>query len=328
MRPRVASLLVVAALGVAGVRSLDAATPYPPATLSVASIGSNFTIDSQELDVWLDLTGERAALGRAVVLVPPHYPLIPIRDAGAPVGVANVWTRARDGQLDLYTGPIGAVVVDSTADGCGSTGYDQIWEMRLRQGTRALDLPLYVFAPHRSAGRVELALCPPANGPRIVAVGLQITGPGPPRTPGAYLWRALVTPRATGRRYELRAVVPVPHILTLHSTLDTERHEARLSGTLRVDGHAEARRTVILTSLDRSITPHGPIFRDAPIASATTDDAGRYSFRLPLPFTRGFVADAPSTAAPCGHVVSSAPGGCVSVTRAGAESIPMTVSVP
>jgi hypothetical protein len=191
-----------------------------------------------------------------------------------------------------------------------------------------------VYAPRGGKGAVEFDLCPPSTGPAIVALILRLNGLEPPWTPAHFLWRALVTPfDAAGalrpdREYEVQALVPVPHVLTLRSTLVAAGHDVRLAGTLRVDHHAEARATVIVTKLDRLITPHGIVFRDAPMRVAVTDSAGRYATHLSLSRTLGFVAATTPTTAACGHVAAAPPGGCISVTRSGIESEPLTVSVP
>jgi hypothetical protein len=309
--------------------------PYLRASLTVESVGSNFSIEAQELDISLDLTGETGALGKLALFAPVHYPVLPNRLPGAPVGAAYAWARAADGGLDLYTGHIDAEVVGAEDAGdCAHPGYTGIWELRLRQGPRSLSLPLFLYAPQGGKGAVEFDLCPPSTGPAIVALTLRLNGLEPPWTPTHFLWRGLVTPLdAAGtlrpdREYEVRALVPVPHVLTLRSTLDASGHDVRFTGTLRVDHHAEARTTVIVTKLDRKITPHGIVFRDAPIAVAATDSAGRYSTRVHISRTLGFVSATMPTTAPCGHVAAAPPGGCISVTRSGVESEPLTVSVP
>ncbi|MGZ4414988.1 MAG: hypothetical protein ACXVRZ_11555 [Gaiellaceae bacterium] len=332
VRTAVVSLLVFALLPLSATAG---SAPVPPASLTVESVGSNFSIEAQELDISLDLTGETGALGKLALVAPRHYPVLPDRLPGAPVGAVYAWIKTAGGDLDLFTGHIDAEAVGAEPAGdCAHPGYTGIWELRLRAGLRSLSMPLFLYAPRGGKGAVEFDLCPPSTGPRIVALILRLNGLEPPWTPAHFLWRALVTPLGAGgalrpdREYEVRALVPVPHVLTLRSTLDTAGHNVRLAGTLRVDRHAEARAAVIVTKLDRAITPHGIVFRDAPMAGAVTDSAGRYSTRVHVSRTLGFVAATVPTTTPCGHVASAPPRGCISVTRSGVESEPLTVSVP
>lgn len=309
--------------------------PYLPASLTVESVGSNFSIEAQELDISLDLTGESEALGKLAMVAPVHYPVLPDRLPGTPVGTVYAWLKVADGGLRLYTGHIDAEEISAEPAGdCAHPGYTGIWELRLRRGPRVLSMPLFLYAPRGGKGAVEFDLCPPPDGQAIAALILRLKGLEPPWTPAHYLWRALVTPLDSAgilrpeREYEVRALVPVPHVLTLRSALDPAGHAVRLSGTLRVDHHAETRATVIVTKLDRAITPHGIVFRDAPMRVAVTDSAGRYTTHLSLSRTLGFVAATPPTTTACGHVASTPAGGCISITRSGAESEPLTVSVP
>jgi hypothetical protein len=328
----VVSLLVFALLPLSAAAGR---VPYPRPSLTVESVGSNFSIQASELDISLDLSGETGALGKLVLVAPAHYPVLPNRLSGAPVGAVYAWIKAAGGGLDLYTGHINAEGVGAEPAGdCAHPGYTGIWELRLRKGLRSLSLPLFLYAPRGGKGAVEFDLCPRAAGPPVVALTFRLNALEPPWTPAHFLWRALVTPLDPAgtlrpdREYEVRALVPVPHVLTLRSTLDPAGRDVRLAGTLRVDHHAEARTAVIVTKLDRAITPHGVVFRDAPMAGSVTDSAGRYSARVHVSRTLGFVAATMPTTAPCGHVAFAPPGGCISVTRSGVESEPLTVSVP
>jgi len=247
-----------------------------------------------------------------------------------------VFVRTASGALDVYTGPIAAEPLDSTHSGaCGSPYHSAIWSMQLRSGKQELDLPLFVGAPASAVGAngVELDLCPDVTGPSIVAIVLSLSGLDAPKSPGDYVWRADVTPLSPdgtltlASAYELQAVVAVPHVLTLRAAYDPAKRRARLSGTLRLHGRPQAGARIVITRLDRTITPHGPVFRDAPVAVARTDRSGKYAVSVQVRRTQGFVAATLPTSSAC-PVASAPPAGCVSLTRAGAESEPLTVSVP
>lgn len=326
----------------------DASDAYPP-TLLVQAFGTNFSLESREVDVTVDLTGETRAPGRIAILAPKHFPLEASRIPGSPVGQAFVYFRSLAGGLIPYAGPIGAEPIDpaseAAAGGCVGGTPTGAWVMHLRNGRNQLDLPLDLARPATGdpAGTgLDLDLCPatakvisgnPPSKLSIAAVVLVLSDVDQPKTPGLYTWRALVAPGAADgtpvarSAYEVRALVPVPHILTLHGRYDAATRRAILTGALRLRGKPSAHAVVWLTRLDRKITPHGPVFRDRPAAAALTTRAGAYTMTVALPGTNGFVAATPLTTTRC-RPPFAAPAGCKGESVAGTESTPITVSVP
>jgi hypothetical protein len=98
-----------------------------------------------------------------------------------------------------------------------------------------------------------------------------------------------------------------------------------LTGTLRARGKPRRRTEIDIVRLDRTVVPLA--FYDSWDAFASTSKLGTYSVHVPLIRTQGFVASTPPTVKRCSGP-STAPAGCRSITTAGAESDPVTVSVP
>jgi hypothetical protein len=157
-----------------------------------------------------------------------------------------------------------------------------------------------------------------------VSLALTLADILPPNTPGNYAWHATVTPRS-GKPYELRAAVPVPHVLTLRGRYDVATHKAVLTGTLRANGHTRAGVTIAITRLDRTAVPL--TFHDEPVALTATTSSGSFRVTLRMPSTRGFIASALPALRPCiGNQRTPPP--CRSSTVSGIQSDPITVSVP
>ena len=310
----------------------------PRGALLVQAFGGNFSLENRELDVTVDLTGEKLPPGRIAIDVPPRFPLEPDRPAGSPVGQAYLFARTAGGRLTEYAGPIGAEPLDgpasAAAQACNARPHTGVWLARLRRGTHEVDLPLYLAAAPSGAAELGIDLCPPpGSGLTIAAVVVSLAGIDLPKTPGTYTWRAFVVPEAAGGQprpageYELRSLVVVPHVLILRGAYDPVTRLARLTGSLRLSGRPQRRATVLITRLDRTITPHGPSFHDAPEAVLQTTLSGTFAVTVPLSSTKGFVAGTPATAGRCGSR-GPTPAGCEGQTRAGVASEPITLGVP
>jgi hypothetical protein len=315
--------------------------------LVVEPSGANFASDGRQLVIAVDLTASPRPAGRITVDVPRGQQLYPDRGAGRPVGKAYAYLRAtgnRASPLRRYSGPISsepaAGDLDEQAQRCRPARYQAIWLARLSgaQGT----IPLTIGISDAGTGRLRLDLCPQigataqgaARTPAVVAVVLVLADLDAPAEPGLYRWRALVTPRlpdgsATDERatYELRALVPVPHTLTLRGRLLAAPGRVRLTGSLRARGRPQPGHLIEITTLDRTITPRGVAFHDAPAGVTATTRSGSYRLDVPIRSTRGFVAATPPTAERCSGV-AAAPAGCLTTTTSGVESDPVTIGVP
>jgi hypothetical protein len=317
-------LFQVAALGALSLAIAGTAqgTGEPPilSTLTVEPSGGHFSSDHRRLSVVVDLRGETAAPGRISIHAPRQFQLGPERDEGAPVGLAEVYLRNGSGPLLRYTGTIAAAPTD-VAVACSTDAIAGAWIIRASVGAKKLALPIALA----SGDGTRLDLCP-ATGQRIAALVLSLVGVVPPATPGSYRWSAFVTPRFhPDAAYELRAVVPVPHVLTLRSSYRADTRTAVLTGTLRAHGKPRQRAEIDILRLDRTAVPLA--FYDDWDAFVSTTDRGTYRVAIPLGRTQGFIASTPPTVKRCSGA-STAPAGCETITVAGTESDPVTVSVP
>jgi hypothetical protein len=193
-------------------------------------------------------------------------------------------------------------------------------------------------APEGAALRLDFCLprLPAANGALLPINQLRISLDEleAPTARGSYVWHAFVTPVAPDRRtplqdktYELRALVPVPHLVTLRGRYDGKKHAALLHGRVTAAGEAQAGVRVWFVRLVRRVTPRGVIFDDSEVGSVRTSSSGRFTFKAPLRRTAGFVAVVHDVLGRC-RGASSAPGGCASTSTTGGESEPVTVSIP
>jgi hypothetical protein len=317
-------LLQLVALGalalVAAGTARGTAVPPIPSTLTVEPRGAHYANDQHRLSIVLDLSGETTAPGRISIHAPRQFQLGPQRTEGAPVGRAEIYLRNGSGPRLRYAGTISAAPTDAAVS-CSSDAIAGAWMIRASLGAKKLQLPIAIA----SVNGTRLDLCP-AAGQRISALVLSLELVRPPATPGSYRWSALVTPRSDSHgAYELRAVVPVPHVLTLRGSYRPETRRAVLTGTLRSRGKPRQRAEVDIIRLDRTAVPLA--FYDSWDGFVNTTARGTYSIALPLVRTQGFVASTPATVQRCSGP-STAPAGCRTTTIAGTESDPVTVSVP
>jgi hypothetical protein len=311
--------LGVLALVAAGTARGTAASAIP-STLTVEPRGGHYADDPRRLSVVVDLSGETAAPGRISVHAPRQFRLGPQRTEGAPVGRAEIYLRNGSGSWLRYAGTISAAPTEA-AFACSTDAIVGAWMIRASLGSKKLQLPIAIAW----VAGTRLDLCP-AAGQRVAAVVLSLEGVTTPATPGSYRWSAFVTPRFDpDAAYELRAVVPVPHVLTLRGSYRPATRRAVLTGTLRWRGTPRQRTEVDIIRLDRTAVPLA--FNDSWDGFVNTTARGTYSIALPLLRTQGFVASTPATVMRCTGP-STSPGGCKTRTVAGTESDPITVSVP
>jgi len=337
------------ACAVAGV--VAAATAAGGSTASRAEWGSEalLLVDSYrdvvpELDVTVGFAPGAGAPSRLTLFVPSGFDLYADRAPGAVVGSAIVYSAdySAGASVSLFEGDIVAAalpVVSPCAVGVPSA----VWTMRLAVLGQLVDVPIFVStagsdAPPGSALRLDV--CAPALAGAgggvlpIAAMKLSLPGLELPQKHGVYVWHAVVTPTAPDRRtelpnraYELRAVIPVPHSLTLAGRYDAAKHVAVLHGRLSAAGVALPNVKVSITRLVRLVTPGGVVFHDSSAGTARTSKNGTFTFSTHVAKTTGFVAYTRDTVGSC-EAPAFAPGGCATATTAGLSSDPITVSVP
>jgi len=323
--PMTVRLLQIAALGllalVAAGTARGTVEPPIPSTLTVEPFGGHFLSDPARLAAVVDLRGEIAGPGRISIHAPEQFWLEPERAEGSPVGHAEIYLRNGLGPLLRYAGTISAAPLAVASAGCSPDELTGVWMIRAYRGRKLLQLPIGIA----SVDGTRLDLCP-GTGHSVAAVVLSLVDVSPPVTPGSYAWRAFVTPRFdSDATYELRSILPVPHVLTLRGSYRPGSKRAVLTGMLRAHGKPRQRTEIDIVRLDRTAVPLA--FYDSWDAIVRTTERGTYSVALPLVRTQGFVASTPPTVRRCAGP-STAPAGCKTITFAGTESDPITVSVP
>jgi hypothetical protein len=301
--------------------------------------------DYPELDLSLSF-GDGAAPARLVLYVPAGFQLYPNRPAGSPVGQAEAF--AADGSFGIGGAAFlgGPIVADQNsadaAPGCGRGDRLALWRLQLSLLGQPLDVPIAISpagpdAPQGAALKLELCLpqLPAADGALLPIDELRVSLDQleAPSARGSYLWHAFVTPVAPDRRtplpertYELRALLPLPHLLTLNGRYRPASHTVLLRGRLTGAGQARPGVRVSFIRLIRRVTPRGVVYQDSWVGSARTDAGGSFTFKSPLRRTAGFVAVVRDSLGRCSGA-SLAPGGCASTSTTGTASEPVTVSV-
>ena len=301
-----------------------------------------------EVHLALDVATDSGAPGRITIYVPHGFAIYPDRPAGSAVGSVEI--TAQDDSYGTSTestlaGDIVAQPPSTTAPTCAVGTYTGIWQLELSLLGQPLDVPLYVAGTDANdppGAGTKLTLCAPtlpssdpssARAFPISTLDLFLSDLEPPRHHGSYVWRALVTPLAPDRKtplpshaYELRAVVPVPHRLTLTGRYVPANHVAVLRGRLTANGAPRAHVSIRIVALVRRVTPTGAIVQDRIAGSTRTTATGAYSFRAAMRKTTGFLAVAQVTATRCqGPRIT--PAGCQSTTLPAIQSDPITVAV-
>ena len=329
------------ALGVAGAA---ASTWAPGPLLLVDATGDEYP----ELDVSLEF-GDEGAPGRISLFVPSGFAVYPVRPPGRPVGQIVIAAASYSGtsaSASFLYGNVAAAPLDTAteaaAQSCSPGSHIAVWRASLSLLGQPVDLPMYVAAP--AAGdpadaQLRIDLCAPALAPGdavlpMLSLALQLPDLEPPRAPGSYTWRALVTPLAPDqstllpeKTYELRSLIPVPHRLTLKARYEARQRVAILEGRLTANGQPRAGVEIVVIRLVRRVTPRGVVFSDSRAGTARTGKRGTYAVRVKLPRTAGFIAFALPAVARCAGA-STAPAGCLGMTTSGAASEPLTVNVP
>jgi hypothetical protein len=301
-----------------------------------------------ELQLTLEPDPERGFPARVAIDVPAGFELYPDRPPASLIGQVFVLSTDSAYGGSGVTVLQGAVVGDTldagtelAAQSCSPGTHLAAWKIKLSLLGEPLDVPIYVSAPAGDS-RLRLDICVPSlpgaeGGPRrilpISSLRLSLLEFDVPKTRDLYVWRARVTPMAPDRRtplpqkaYELRAIVPRPHVLSLRGRYDRNAHVAVLQGRLTAAGKPRAGARIYFVALFRTIRGGEISFGDRTAGSVRTTAQGTFTFRTKIRKTTGFVAlVAPATSQCPG--TSDPPGGCVSSTTAGTRSDPITIGV-
>jgi hypothetical protein len=279
---------------------------------------------------------------RTVIDVPGGYTPDLTAPPGTPTGIAFVSSSGTSGSTVASTTIFGVITTadpaqyqnDPAAHACVAGPYLAVWKIDATiLGVFKTSLPIFVVSQTTSPG-VALVFCAPTltnlDGTPVAAppipldgVGLLLSGLTPPSAPGTYVWHAYVAPQTPGTgapndaaTYELRAIVPVPHPLSVKGSYNAKLRDAVLTGKVTEEGKPQSRADVFVVS-ESSLEP----------IHARTNAAGKFTIRIRVAQTTTFFVQVPDQTERC-QGPSTAPGGCASTTVSATATKRVRVTVP
>ena len=313
MSSGLAPVLVAALAFVPTAATSPAASPDGVLGVSTASFGGT--------SVTLVQVASADAVARVTLTAPTGYTAALGAPPGARLGFVIVGlsdvpgTTSASASAELVVEDPAQYVGRPEAESCAPGRHQAVWKAALSVLGQAFDLVLYVDA--LASGGASVTYCPiwpsstlPAGvtAHQVAMFVEQVFTQ--PSAPGRHTWTALVSPPGTGlgadpgRTFELRAVEPVPHTLTLRARYDAKRRTVVLSGKLTAVGQPEPGAEVLLTASTSSfdeLSIFGPV---------TTNASGEFSVTRRVEVTTQFSAGASLEDGPCA-TPSVAPAGCV-----------------
>ncbi len=307
-------------LGVAAAAALVLLVPASPAGAAFApKLVIAPTAAPGGTTVELRATAEDDLIARTTLYVPLGWKTA----APAPgqlIGSATGTALAADGTTVMLAGRVTGATADAASGACVPGG-STVWLLQLGTGATQLSIPLVVGSPSGDAtgfATATVTACWPAPG-SPAATGLRLTGIAfglasnalaPPSTPGAFRWRALVTPFAAGgtsestaASVEAQSTLQLPTALTLSARLTVQRTPTTVKVTRRIGGKtvtASERRVIVtrfadlsgqLLGRDPAAATAGPVIellggtKPTPLTSlarATPATGGAYVLRIQL----------------------------------------------
>jgi hypothetical protein len=324
---RVLAVLAVAAF--AGVKpAVTSSTPSVGPAAARLLVQPVYEETEPRIDIALDLPLDGLAAGRIDVRVPAGFGLEPSRPLGSEPGNAVLQTETSSG-FARYAGHIVVEQAPAEAAGCPPQPVFARWGLQLYspRGDAAFDLPLDFRSGEPAP---SFSLCAPSRpSDRMTALRLSLGATAPPDAPGLYRWRAIVTPLAAGggsllpgQAYEVRGIVPVPHILTLDASPEPGTRSILLHGRLTAAGKPRANVAVQIVRLVRIITPSGFRVADRGVGWSLSSRSGAFTRRIRRVAGATYIAVAPAVSGRCAAQATT----CVSATYPSVQSDPVTVA--
>jgi hypothetical protein len=269
-----------------------------------------------------------------------------VNGGGAPntqIGKVDATAFAHDANLVLpLSGP---VTTDDpakhTADACSPGSNFAVWVMNLSAAGQTLPIPIYVnkaTGPGAALGAYSLKIClppwdVPAGTPGRSFQGAQLLDATltldkiftAPTSPGVATWDALATPYTPGKgtpnaagTFEMRAFVPLPVTLAIHTTYKRKTATWGLAGKLTAGGQPAPSGTIV--RIARGLSPSKLTRRSSTKVGAGGNwkTAGHLSPKKTTYFRA--TATTPTsdyTSTGCATPSALAPAGCVSATLTG-----------
>lgn len=319
MKPSALAFLLVCALAVVPAGASGAAIADERGLLLV-----NYFFGSGSSNPWISIDSV-GPIAKVTLSAPAGYPMRLDHPPGTRLGIVSSSVSPVGGGSLVPVG--GTLVVESparyasdpTAQACAPGAHTAVWAVTLSGLAQSLELPIFVDWAGAGSAAV-LRFCPswqtPGGAMSVRTLAATIDGVfGELTARGMNTWRALVSPPLPSlapdeaRTFELRAHEPVPHRVTVQGRYDERTRTAVLSGKLTAVGRPERRATVTFLAVrERASTVLG-------VGTATTDVAGRFSFRHRTRRSTAYIAQTEIDPRACGEP-SSAPAGCAGETVA------------
>jgi hypothetical protein len=274
-----------------------------------------------------------ASIARLTVYVPQGYAFDLTRPVGTEIGYALASAPDTAGGFGgfsegtLVSDDPARYVGDAGAQSCAPGTHAAVWRTTLSVAGRSLELPMFLdpAGPDDPAGSAfVLRACPiwPSTEVGVAhrAADLLVLsieeGVTVPTAPGRYLWSAVVTPTGPlsvtpepSRAFEVRAIVPLPRVLTLRAKHDPKAKTVLLSGRITSQGAPEAGVPVEFNAFDDDpdsllSSSFGPVLTNA---------NGEFQVRRRVERSTQFTASVKDQPRACSGP-TSAPAGCVSET--------------
>jgi hypothetical protein len=194
-----------------------------------------------EADLYMPASKEMA---KVVVYIPTGYGGVLGRAVGTKVGDVLAWDPSFLPSFGDITVADPAAFATNT---CVPGTHQAVWLLKLDD---AKDLPPTPILIDQTTGdtalgayKAQFCMPPSSSGTiKVHELDLFLGKLTNPTTPGAYAWRAFVTPFAGSApndagTFELRGTIPMPMVLTLHGRYDHRHKRAILTGRLTATGH-------------------------------------------------------------------------------------------
>jgi hypothetical protein len=339
-----AILVVILSSGAAAM--VGSSSTFEGATLTVDSgdLGSSDLSVDFEFAPPLQRAATPAVAARVDLTIPAGYRVNLAGRPGARVGLllGSVESANGDSGSTFVTAPLvvddpARYAADPAAQACAPGDHTALWRMSPKILGRTFELPVAVDAVPQAGGTAyTMHFCPIDRPSAAFPAGLAFDtatidfadSVSAPARAGTYRWSALVTPATpetlapdSSATVELRAVVGLPDLLTLHARYEPKSRQAILSGAFSSGGRPQAAVPIRILSRQGSGTADGAI------ATATTKADGTFSLRRPITRTTDFSAYVDYRTRSCTDV-STAPGGCKTETVAGSQSASTFLTLP
>jgi hypothetical protein len=340
-----ATILVVT-LSSAAAAMVGSSGTFEGATLAVGSggLGSSDIAVDLEFEPLLRAGATPGVAARVDLMIPAGYRMNLARRPGTRVGLLLGTVTSADGDSGgtFVSAPIvvddpARYASDPVAQACASGEHAALWRMSPKILGRPFELPIAVDAVPQPDGTAYLLhFCPLDRPSAAYPAGLALESAtidfadsvSAPERAGTYRWSALVTPATPGAlapdpsaTFELRAIVGLPSLLTLHARYEPRLHQAILDGLFLSGGRPQASAPIRVAATRSS----GDIL--GTIATVTTKADGSFSLRRPIAQTTAYSAYVADRIRSCTDA-STAPGGCTTETVAGSPTVSTFLVLP